>query len=48
MDKILNKYTSLPESALNLIARSFLPEKAKRYYTHIVNERLTRFNRKSE
>lgn len=48
MDKILNKYTSLPESALNLIARSFLPEKAKRNYIRIVNERITRFNRKSE
>ncbi len=48
MDKILNKYTSLPEGALNLIAQSFLPEKAKRNYTRIVNERISRFNRESE
>lgn len=48
MDKILNKYTSMPESALNLIARSYLPDKAKRNYTRIVNERISRFNRKSE
>lgn len=48
MDKILNKYTSLPEGALNLIAQSYLPEKAKRNYTRIVNERISRFNRKSE
>lgn len=48
MDKIFNKYTSLPDIALDLIARSFLPEKAKRNYTRIVNERITRFNRRSE
>jgi len=48
MDKILNKYTSLPDIALDFIARSFLPEKAKRNYTCIVNERITRFNRRSE
>lgn len=48
MDKILNNYTSLPDSALNLIARSFLPQKAKRNYTRIVNERINRFNRESE
>jgi len=48
MDKILNKYTSLPEGATNLIARSFLPDKAKRNYTRIVNERINRFIRKSE
>ena len=48
MDKILNKYTSLPEGALNLIAQSDLPEKAKRNYTRIVNELITRFIRESE
>lgn len=47
-DKILNKYTSLPGDALNLIAQSYLPEKAKRNYTRIVNERITRFIRESE
>ncbi len=48
MDKILDKYTSLPESATSLIARSFLPDKAKRSYTRTVNERISRFNRESE
>lgn len=48
VDKILNKYISLPEGALNLIAQSYLPEKAKRNYTRIVNERITRFIRESK
>lgn len=48
MDKILNKYTSLPEAASNLIALSFLPEKTKRSYTRIINERISRFNRESK
>lgn len=48
MDKILNKYTFLPDDALNLIAQSYLPEKVKRNYTRIVLERITRFIRKSE
>ena len=48
MDKILNKYTSLPDGAIKLIVRSFLPDKAKRNYTRIVNERITRFIRESE
>ncbi|MBD5237508.1 MAG: HipA domain-containing protein [Bacteroidales bacterium] len=48
MDKILNKYMSLPDGALNLIAQSYLPPKAKRNYTRIVNERITRFIRESE
>ena len=48
MDKILNKYMSLPDGALNLIAQSYLPQKAKRSYIRIVNERITRFIRESE
>lgn len=48
MDKILNKYMSLPEGAINLIARSYLTQKAKRNYIRIVNERINRFNRSSE
>ena len=48
MDKILNKYTSLPDGAINLISQSYLPDKAKRNYTRIVNERITRFIRESE
>ena len=48
MDKILNKYTSLPDGAIKLIAQSYLPDKAKRNYIRIVNERITRFIRESE
>lgn len=48
MDKILDKYMSLPNGAINLIAQSYLPEKAKRNYTRIVKERITRFTRDSE
>ena len=48
MDKILNKYTSLPDGTINLISQSYLPDKAKRNYTRIVNERITRFIRESE
>jgi len=48
MDKILDKYDSLPDGATGLIARSFLPDKAKRNYTRTVNERINRFIRKSE
>ena len=48
MDKILNKYAALPERAMNLIAHSFLPDKAKRNYLRIVQERISRFNRESE
>ncbi len=48
MDKILNKYMSLPECAINLIAQSYLNQKAKRSYIRIVNERISRFNRVSE
>ena len=48
MDKILDKYTALPVAATNLIGESFLPDKAKRDYTRIVNERISRFVRESE
>lgn len=48
MDKILYKYISLPDAAVNLITQSFLPDKAKRNYTRIVNERISRFVRESE
>jgi serine/threonine-protein kinase HipA len=47
MDKILNKYTSLPDKAKDLIMQSFLPDKAKRNYIRIVNERISRFIRES-
>jgi serine/threonine-protein kinase HipA len=45
MTKILDKYTTLPEAARCLIDQSFLPDKAKRNYIRIVNERISRFNR---
>lgn len=48
IDRILNKYMFLPEDTTNLIAQSFLTDKAKRNYTRIVNERITRFSRESE
>lgn len=46
--KILDKYVSLPEKSLELIDRSFLPDKLKRKYIRIVNERIARFVRESE
>lgn len=48
MDKMLDKYTSLPEAAIHLIGQSFLPDKAKRDYLRIVKERISRFIRESE
>lgn len=46
--KILARYTTLPESVVRLVDRSFLPEKMKRSYLRIVNERIRRFVRVSE
>lgn len=48
MDRILNKYTSFPESARLLVDLSFLSGKIKRNYVRIVNERISRFNKVSE
>lgn len=48
MDRILDKYVSFPKDAKKLIGRSFLSEKMKRNYIRIVNERISRFVRKSE
>lgn len=48
IDKILNKYTFLPDTAEILINRSFLTDKAKRNYMRIVKERISRFVRESE
>ncbi len=45
---ILDLFTSLPKESERLIANSFLNDKMKRTYLRIVNERITRFNRKSE
>jgi serine/threonine-protein kinase HipA len=48
MDKILDKYELLPDAVKDLVSRSFLSEKVKRNYVRIVNERISRFVRKSE
>lgn len=48
MDKILNKYISFPEEASRLVDQSFLPDKMRRNYKRIVNERISRFIRESE
>ena len=47
-DRILDKYMKLPESAVELVERSYLTDKMKRYYLRIVNERITRFVRESD
>ena len=48
VDRILDKYMQLPESAIMLVGRSFLNEKMKRNYLRTVNERIDRFIRVSE
>lgn len=45
INKILNKYTAIPDSALQFIAESLLPHKAQRNYLRIISERTARFNR---
>ena len=46
IDKILDKYITLPDEAKHLVAQSFLSDKMKRNYIRIVNERISRFIRK--
>ena len=48
MDKILNTYMLLPESAVALVERSYLNEKMKRNHLRIVKERIARFIRVSD
>ncbi len=48
VQKILDKYMSLPEGSKTLIENSFLNNKMKRTYLRVVNERISRFVRKSE
>ena len=43
--KILDKYMSIPDAALNLIKTSLLDDKSKRQYFRIISERTSRFNR---
>ena len=46
--KILDRYMGLPEESKRLVSQSFLSDKMKRNYLRIVNERISRFVRKSE
>lgn len=48
VDRILNTYMHLPESAVALIERSYLNKTMKRYYLRIVKERIARFVRVSD
>lgn len=48
MDRIINKYIGFPKEASRLVDQSFLPDKMKRNYKRIVNERISRFIRESE
>ena len=48
MNTILDTFSSLPMEAKQLVGNSFLDDKMKRTYLRIVNERIARFNRKSE
>ena len=48
MDRILNTYMHLPESAVALIEQSYLNKTMKRYYLRIVKERMARFIRVSD
>jgi len=46
--RVLDKYMLVPELTTKLVGNSFLNDKMKRKYLRIVDERVTRFVRKSE
>lgn len=48
VNKVLDKYTSIPDKTKVLVSHSFLSDKMKRTYLRIVDERVKRFIRKSE
>lgn len=48
MKRILDKYMSVPNETRTLISHSFLNKKMQRTYFRIVNERISRFIRKSD
>ncbi len=48
IEKILDRYTSVPQKTLALLERSFLPDKMRRTYIRTVKERVARFDRVSE
>ena len=47
-DMVLDMYMEIPHKAIELIDNSFLDEKTKRVYKRIIEERTSRFIRKSE
>ncbi|WP_301385122.1 HipA domain-containing protein [uncultured Duncaniella sp.] len=47
-NRILDRFMTLSDEAIQLIGRSYLTEKMKRNYLRIVNERISRFARTSE
>ena len=48
IQRVLDKYMSIPESVFKLIGNSYLNDKMKRKYLRIVDERVKRFIRISE
>jgi len=46
--RILDRYASIPSAVTVLVAKSFLPEKLRRLYIRLVQERTARFIRSSE
>ena len=48
VDRILNTYMHIPESAVAFIEFSYLNKTMKRYYLRIVQERIARFIRVSD
>ena len=46
--RILDRYASIPSAVTALVAKSFLPEKLRRSYIRLVQERTARFMRPSE
>lgn len=48
INNILEKYMTLPDTAIQLISKSFLSDKMKRYYLRTIKERTSRFVRTSE
>ncbi len=47
VDRVVDKYTVFPDAVRCLVNRSFLPDKLKRSYARVVNERISRFIRNS-
>lgn len=41
MERILDRYMEIPETAVSMIENSFLTEKMKRHYLRIIRERVS-------